>query len=75
MDFTYNHFTVMKQDLNQKNLKIQNFEGPEILIEEVKKAIKHLKENKAPGEDGITCEQLKAMDEESLKILTKRKQT
>ena len=45
-------------------------EGPEILFEEVKEAIKHLKESKAPGEDGITGEQLKVLDEESLKILT-----
>ena len=48
----------------------ENPEGPEILIEEVKKAIKHLKESKAPGEDGITGEHLKALDEEALKILT-----
>ena len=50
--------------------EFENPEGPEILIEEVKKAIKHLKESKAPGEAGITGEQLKAPDEESLKILT-----
>ena len=34
------------------------------------KAIKHLKENTAPGGDEITREQLKALDEESLKSLT-----
>ena len=69
---------MMKQDLNQKKIsgtfwifkEFENPEGPEILIEEVRKAIKHLKENKAPGKDGIIGEQLKALDEESLKILT-----
>ena len=50
---------------------IINPEGPEILIEEVTKAIRNLKEKKAPGEDGITGEQLKALDEEALKVLTK----
>ena len=36
------------------------------------KAIKHLNENKAQGtrEDGSTAEQLKALNKESLKIVT-----
>ena len=44
--------------------EFENPEGPEILIEEVKKAIKHLKVSKAPGKDGTTGEQLKALGEE-----------
>jgi len=44
-----------------------NPEGPEILLVE---AINGLEEKKAPGEDGITGEHLKVLDEENLKVLT-----
>ena len=44
--------------------------GPDITIGEVRYALKVLSSNKAPGIDGISTEQLRALDEESLKVLT-----
>ena len=62
--------SLYSDETRNKPEDFENPEGPEILIEEVKKAIEHLKESKAPGEDGITGEHLKALDEEALKTLT-----
>ena len=44
--------------------------GPDILKEEVKFALKVMGSNKAPGIDGITAEHLRALDEESVEVLT-----
>ena len=45
-------------------------EGPDINVDEVKYALKLMGARKAPGIDGITTEQLKALDEESIVVLT-----
>ena len=46
-------------------------EGPDILVEEVERALKKMKDGKAAGVDDISAECLKALGEESLKDLTK----
>ena len=40
--------TLCTDEASSESEELENSEGPEILIEEVRKAIKHLKENKAP---------------------------
>ena len=45
-------------------------EGPDITVDEVKYALKLMGARKAPGIDGITTEQLRALDEESIVVLT-----
>ena len=47
-----------------------NDRGPPILKEEVKKAIKNTQLGKAPGEDGITTEMLKFLDDFAIEKLT-----
>jgi len=49
---------------------IRGDEGPSILKEELIQAIKDMKAGKAPGIDAITTEQLKALDDDNLTILT-----
>ena len=49
---------------------VNDEEGPPILTSEVKYAMKRMKSGKAPGTDDIRIEQLKALDEEGIKILT-----
>ena len=39
---------------------MMNDEGEEIMLSEVEKAIKDLKEKKAPGKDDITAEMIKS---------------
>ena len=45
-------------------------EGPDITVDEVKYALRLMGARKAPGIDGITTEQLRALDEESIVVLT-----
>ena len=45
-------------------------EGPKLTVEEVKNALKKMGARKAAGLDGITTEQIKALDEESIVELT-----
>ena len=51
-------------------VELEDTGGPDILIEEVKAAIKHLKNGKAAGIDEIKSEHLKALDEDSLEHIT-----
>jgi hypothetical protein len=45
-------------------------EGRRLTVEEVRNALKKMGSRKAPGQDGITTEQLRALDEESIIALT-----
>ena len=49
---------------------IDGDEGPAFMTEEVKYAMKRMKNRKAPGIDDIKIEQLKALDDEGIRILT-----
>ena len=49
----------------------KNIEGPPIMKDEVKNAIKTMKNNKAPGPDGITSEMIQSLEELGVDILTK----
>ena len=51
-------------------VNIEGDEGPAFMVEEVKYAMKRMKNRKAPGIDDIKIEQLKALDDEGIKILT-----
>src|SRR6218665_3608126 len=44
---------------------------PEVVEAEVELAIKQLKDNKAPKQDGIPIELMKAGEDETIKIITK----
>ena len=51
-------------------VNIDGDEGPAFMTEEVKYAMKRMKNRKAPGIDDIKIEQLKALDDEGIRILT-----
>jgi hypothetical protein len=51
-------------------VEVELLEGPPILVSEVKYAMKRMKYGKAPGSDDISIEQLKALDDGGIKILT-----
>ena len=50
---------------------IEASNGPQILKSEIENAIKIMKSGKASGEDGITTEMLKALEDTGLNELTK----
>ena len=58
-------------DMCGEPMKFNEFEGPEITADEVERARKRMRDKKTAGIDGITTEVLKALDDTSLKILTK----
>ncbi|CAF3582803.1 unnamed protein product [Rotaria socialis] len=52
------------------NIK-KNIEGPSIMKDEVRQAIKSMKTNKATGSDGISIEMIQCLDERGVDIMTK----
>ena len=58
-------------DMCGEPMKFNEFEGPEITADEVERARKRMRDKETAGIDGITSEVLKALDDTSLKILTK----
>ena len=48
----------------------KNFDGPPIMKDEVRKAVKSMKKGKAAGPDKITVEMIESLDEFGIDILT-----
>ena len=62
---------LFKDDRQKEKPKItRNIQGPKILKAEVRRAINHMKNNKAPGPDEITVEQIKGLEEFGIEKLT-----
>jgi hypothetical protein len=55
---------------SKPNIK-KNIEGPSIMKDEVRQAIKSMKTNKATGPDGISIEMIQSLDELGLDVMTK----
>jgi hypothetical protein len=55
---------------SKPNIK-KNIEGPSIMKDEVRQAIKSVKTNKATGPDGISIEMIQSLDELGLDVMTK----
>ena len=53
-----------------EDMKVENIQGPTMLKSEIVHALKRMKNRKAPGIDEINTEQLKALDDNGLNILT-----
>ena len=49
----------------------KNIEGPPIMKDEVRQAIKSMKLNKATGPDGISIEMIQCLDELGVDVMTK----
>ena len=56
-------------DRNERKIIKNNFEGPPILKDEIKSAIKQMKTGKALGPDGIATEMIEALEEFGVDIL------
>ena len=56
--------------LPKPNIK-KNIEGPPIMKDEVRQAIKSMKKNKATGPDGIAAEMIQSLDELGVDVFTK----
>jgi hypothetical protein len=56
--------------LPKPNIK-KNIEGPPIMKDEVRQAIKSIKNNKATGSDGIAAEMIRSLDELGVDVFTK----
>ena len=59
-----------KDEDRKEKEEIEELNGPPILETEVKYAIEKLKNGKSPGIDGIRGEELKALDENGINIIT-----
>ena len=53
-----------------KPLIKKNFDGPPIMKDEVRKAVKSMKKGKAAGPDKITVEMIESLDEFGIDMLT-----
>ena len=60
-----------EDDTRGEAMQFNECEGPEITADEVEGARKRMRDKKTADIDGITTEVLKALDDTSLKILTK----
>lgn len=60
------YVTELYSDIRHDPPNTLNEDGPDIMLSEVKKAIKMLKANKAPGNDQITSEMIKALDDDGV---------
>ena len=49
---------------------MKNFDGPPIMKDEVRKAVKSMKKSKAAGQDKITVEMIESLDEFGIVMLT-----
>ena len=49
---------------------MKNFDGPPIMKDEVRKAVKSMKKGKAAGPDKITVEMIESLDEFGIDMLT-----
>ena len=49
---------------------MKNFDGPPIMKDEVRKAVKSMKSGKAAGSDKITVEMIESLDEFGIDMLT-----
>ena len=63
------YVTTLYNDTRGNPPDVMNDEGEEIMLSEVEKAIKDLKDKKAPGKDDITAEMIKALDHCTIPIV------
>ena len=56
---------------NTKNVSPDNSEAPPFIEREVEKTLKEMKQNKAPGNDKLTCDIIKLGGNEAIKQITK----
>ena len=55
---------------HREQMKFEVTSGASIMKEEIKKALKSMKDGKATGPDELPAESLKALDEHNIEIIT-----